>query len=417
MRWYINLFFSIYVVSFVPFSVPVNAQIIQISEQEEKRIGEEEYRKLLNKSYRSADEQLNETIRQIGRRIASVASKPGLPYEFNILVDKRPNAFCLPGGKVAVYTGMIQVAGYEARLATVMSHEIAHATLRHGAKKMTMAMQLNLLEQSLNELMNKGKVKRKKRELLKSIWGLGSNYFAALPYGRKMEYAADAYGLLYMAAAGYDPRQAVEFWEIMSKSGTKMFEFLSTHPSDENRIVKLRESLPIAMKLYNNSKLKIEGMGQLLSFNGKYFAPEVQNFSKSGLQQPINLPAAKFEAIWIEHNVQLNNTYGFTIHSTFTISNYKGRDGFMNVYFSFPNGKWLLSRDNTYQAQGGYVVTSSKFRPKFPNTKFTDFKGFIPYHELHLQKGFHNIVANVNIVDPKNNLLGRTSTYLNVVSR
>ena len=340
-----------------------------------------------------------------------------MPYEFNIIVDKRANAFCLPGGKVAVYTGMIQVAEYEARLATVMSHEIAHATLRHGAKKMTMAMQLNLLEQSFNNMMNKSKVKRKQRELLKSIWGLGSNYFAALPYGRKMEYAADAYGLLYMAAAGYDPRQAVELWETMSKSGTKMFEFLSTHPSEENRIMKLRESLSIALKVYNNAELKTEDMGCPLSFNGTYFVPEIKKPSISGLQQPTNLPAAKFEAIWIEHNVKFNNTYGITIHSTFTISNYNGREGFMNVYFSFPNGKWLLSRDNSYQSQGGYVVATSKFRPKFPNTKFTDFKAFLPYRELHLQKGFHNIVANVNIVDPKNNLLGRTSTYLNVVEK
>ncbi len=415
MRCYISLFFYIFLISFIMFSAPVKAQIVQISEQEERRIGEEEYRKLLNKSYRSADEQLNEIVRQIGRRITSVASKPDLPYEFNILVDKRVNAFCLPGGKVAVYTGMIQLAEYETRLATVMSHEIAHATLRHGAKKMTMAMQLNLLEQSLNDMMNKGKVKRKKRELLKSIWGLGSNYFAALPYGRKMEYSADAYGLLYMAAAGYDPRQAVVFWETMSKSGIKMFEFLSTHPSEENRIMELRESLPIAMKVYNNSKLKTEGMGRLLSFNGKYFAPEIKNPSTSGLQQPTNMPAARFEAIWIEHNIKFNNTFGVTIHTTFTISNYKDRDGFINVYFSFPNGKWLISRDNIYQSQGGYVVTSSRFHPKFANTRFTDFKAFIPYNELHLLKGFHSIVANINLVDPKNNLLGRASINLNVV--
>ncbi len=252
---------------------------------------------------------------------------------------------------------------------------------------------------------------------MKSIWGLGSNYFAALPYGRKMEYAADAYGLLYMAAAGYDPRQAIEFWVTMSKSGTKMFEFLSTHPSEENRIMKLRESLSIALKVYNNAKLKTEGMGSPLSFNGTYFVPENKKPSISGLQQPANLPAAKFEAIWIEHNVKFNNTYGITLHSTFTIFNYKGRNGFMNVYFSFPNGKWLLSRDNAYQSQGGYVVISSTFRPKFPNTKFTDFKSFIPYHELHLQKGFHNIVANVNIVDPKNNLSLRKDFHLFECSR
>ncbi len=247
-------------------------QFFLTTEQQERRIGEEEYRKFLARSSLSADRQLNETVRQIGVRIAAATPGPDLPYEFNVIVDDKVNAFSLPGGKVVVFTGMIGVAEYETRLAAVMSHEIAHATLRHGAQQMTRAMELNLMGQALDIFLLKGKG-AVQREMLRNIWGIGSTVFGVLPYSREMEYEADAEGLVYMAKAGYDPHEAIEFVKRISLEGPKTVEFLSTHPSDPNRIQKLGEKLPEVLEYYRAAKVKTEGKGRTLSFNGWYFPP------------------------------------------------------------------------------------------------------------------------------------------------
>jgi Zn-dependent protease with chaperone function len=415
----ISLFFSsLFAISLLTFATSCSQnKFFLISEQKERKIGEEEYQKLLDQSSLSADEQLNEMVRQIGERIVAVTPRPDLPYEFNIIVDDKVNAFTLPGGKVAVYTGMIEVAEHEARLASVMAHEIAHAILRHSGQQMTRAMQLNLLGLALDKFLIQG-TSGLQRELLKNIWGIGSNVFAILPYSREMEYEADAVGLMYMAKAGYDPQQSIEFIKRISQVGPKMVEFLSTHPSDPNRIEKLKENLPEALRYYSVAMVKTEGKGRPLSFNGQSYNPGGSAaVSPARLPSTTAAPSVQFDSIWVEHNVTKAGTLGINIHNKFTISNFTGRGGFVNIYFSSLDGRWLVSNDGRYQAQGGHVLSSAPFITKSPDTEFSDLKTFIPYHELHLNLGSYNIVANVYVVGPDNNLIGRSSTHFQVVRR
>ncbi|HHT9125568.1 MAG TPA: M48 family metallopeptidase [Candidatus Brocadiia bacterium] len=416
-RYVISIFFSsLFSISLLTTGISCSTnQFFLTTEQQERQIGEEEYRKLLAQSSLSADEQLNEMVRQIGERIAAVTPRPDLPYEFNVIVDDKVNAFTLPGGKVIVFTGMIKIAEYEARLATVMSHEIAHAILRHGAQQMTRAVELNLMGQALDIFLLKGKG-AVQREMLRNIWGIGSTVFGVLPYSREMEYEADAEGLVYMSKAGYDPHEAIEFVKKISQVGPKPVEFLSTHPSNPNRIEKLREKLPEAIGYYQAAKVKTEGKGRALTFRGEQLLPRGSpSQTRRGVLQ--YAPTIRFEAIWVEHDVMMAGTSGINVHTKFTISNFAGKDGFVNVYFSLPNGQWLVSNDGRYQAKRGYVLSSAPFRANYPDTTFPDFKVFIPYHELHLPTGNHNLVANVFIVDTKNNLIGRASTHFQVVRR
>ncbi len=165
--------------------------------------------------------------------------------------DEVVNAWCLPGGKMAVFTGILPIAGDETGLAVVMSHEIAHATLRHGTERMTRQDLLTQLIEAGAEAYSEDAETKEQTEALASD---AAHLLVSLPFGRDAEIEADTRGLMYMARAGYDPRAAVGFWERMSSaSGSAPFELFSTHPSDERRIEQIREALPEAIRAYEQS--------------------------------------------------------------------------------------------------------------------------------------------------------------------
>jgi predicted Zn-dependent protease len=173
-------------------------------------------------------------------------------WEYNTINEDIINAWCMPGGKVVVYTGLLSVTQNETALAVVMGHEIAHAIARHGNERMSSALLINLGGLALEEAL-----KQKKQETQTMFLGLymiGTNLALALPHSRMQESEADKLGLIFMSMAGYDPAEAIPFWQRMSSlNKNKTPEFLSTHPSDETRIRKLSELIPgIRSQYYKN---------------------------------------------------------------------------------------------------------------------------------------------------------------------
>ena len=228
-------------------------QLLTVSEAEENRLGLTAYRELLEKEPVSENETYREIVERVGRQIAAVAGRDDFHWEFNVIESDTQNAFCLPGGKVVVYTGMLPVCHTEAGLAVVMSHEIAHAIARHGGERMSHKMVQNLGQAAVGQLLKDQQHARKQIAL--TAFSLGSEYGAILPYSRKHELEADQIGLMLIAKAGYDPSAAPDFWERFAtlKGGDALAEFLSTHPSDEHRSAALRAQLPRAMELYNQA--------------------------------------------------------------------------------------------------------------------------------------------------------------------
>jgi predicted Zn-dependent protease len=225
-----------------------------IPEGQEVSLGLESYQEILAKSDVVKSGSDVEMVRRIGRRIAAVSDKPKYDWEFNLIRDdKTANAFCLPGGKVAVYTGILTVTKTEGGLAVVMAHEIAHAIARHGGERMTDQLALQVGGMGLEALLqNKSAATR---QLVLTAYGVGGTVGLLLPFGRSQESEADHIGLVYMAKAGYDPREAVSFWQRMEKGsgGGAPPEWLSTHPSHGTRIRQIEEWMPEALKYYKAS--------------------------------------------------------------------------------------------------------------------------------------------------------------------
>lgn len=198
-------------------------------------------------------------IKNIGNKMAAAVKEflkkqgnlkriNGYAWDFNLVNDQQINAWCMPGGKVVFYTGILPICKDEAGIAVVMSHEIAHAIGRHGNERMSQQMAIQLGGMSIGAAM------QEKPEVLQGIfnqaYGLGSS-LGALKFSRNQESEADMMGLVFMAMAGYNPEEAIGFWERMSSlGGQKPPEMLSTHPSDERRIADIKAYLPEAMKYY-----------------------------------------------------------------------------------------------------------------------------------------------------------------------
>jgi predicted Zn-dependent protease len=174
----------------------------------------------------------------------------GYKWEFNLVEDPNLNAWCMPGGKVVVYTGILPVAQGEAGLAVVMGHEIAHAFAKHGAERMSQRLLVEMGGIALSTAM-KDRPEQTKNLFLKS-YGVGTQVGVLLPYSRTHEKEADHLGMVFMAMAGYNPQEAISFWQRMAekKKGARPPEFLSTHPADETRIQNLKDLLPDAMQYY-----------------------------------------------------------------------------------------------------------------------------------------------------------------------
>ena len=171
----------------------------------------------------------------------------GFSWQFELIEDDVVNAWCMPGGRIAFYEGIMPLCKDETGVAVVMGHEIAHAVANHSGERMLLQLSIQLGGMALSTALEKEP--EKTRQIALYVFGVGSQLGATLPYSRKHEYEADKMGLIFMAMAGYDPRQAPEFWERMPKGSTP--QFLSTHPSHGNRIQRLNEAMPEAMQYYS----------------------------------------------------------------------------------------------------------------------------------------------------------------------
>ena len=227
------------------------SQLLLISEGEEMSLGVQSYHEALKKEKISKDPQVNAMVRRVGTRIAAVANKPEYSWEFTVIDNaKTANAFALPGGKVAVYTGILPYTQNEAGLAFVVAHEIGHALARHGGERISQNLLLQLGQEGLNvAIANKSPAAIQAANV---GYGVASTVGVALPFSRTQEYEADHIGIILMAKAGYDPSEAPKFFERMTKAqhGSPI-EFLSTHPADQSRIQQLKSFIPEAMKYYH----------------------------------------------------------------------------------------------------------------------------------------------------------------------
>ncbi len=188
-------------------------------------------------------------ITEIGKRIA-LASGANFAWEFTLFENGAVNAFCLPGGKVGVYTGILPVARTNAGLAAIIGHEVAHAIARHGGERLSQQILVSGAMLTVDQMLKEPKQK----QLVLGILGIGTQLGFILPYSRLHESEADQMGTIYMAKAGYDPREAVAVWQRMAAdSRGKVPEFLSTHPDSSRRAQELNQTLTKALNAYNQS--------------------------------------------------------------------------------------------------------------------------------------------------------------------
>lgn len=229
-------------------------QINFMSPGDEMKLGFSEFDKMKKEVPISKDPAANALLQKVGKRVAAVAPLPNAQWEFVVFDSKEANAFCLPGGKVGVYTGILPITKDEAGLATVIGHEVAHAVARHGGERISTAMGLQLLGVAVDASTQSSKY----HDAYVAGFGLSSQLGVALPHSRLQESEADHLGLLYMARAGYDPEAAVGFWqrfaEFNKQQGGATPWFLRTHPLDEKRVEQLKGWMPEAKAQFKAAK-------------------------------------------------------------------------------------------------------------------------------------------------------------------
>ena len=217
------------------------------------------YQEFLSENKLSDNPEQTQMVRTVGKNIQSAVERycrqndielEGYEWEFNLVEDPAINAWCMPGGKVVVYTGLLPVAQNDSGLAVVMGHEIAHAIAKHGSERMSQGLITQMGGMALSTALSKQPAVT--QNLFMKSYGIGTQVGFLLPYSRVHETEADHMGLIFMAMAGYDPHVAVEFWQRMSaaKKGAAPPEFLSTHPADQTRIENIQKLIPQAMKHY-----------------------------------------------------------------------------------------------------------------------------------------------------------------------
>lgn len=258
-RFIINIFICISAVLVLTgcFSVPYTnrSQIIMISQGEEKKLGVQAWQDTQKTEKLSTNIQYNQALQRIGYNLAAVSEKTDYEWEFKVFDSDEVNAFCLPGGKVAVYSGLFKLADNDAEMAAVVGHEIAHALARHGAERMS--------QDTINQLGMNAVGLATGNTLYTQAYGLITQSGVILPYSRLHEYEADYIGLILMAKAGYDPNAALTLWEkfkMVTPSDSLFGDFFQTHPMSEKRIEQFKEKLPEAVAIYNNIQVK-RGIG------------------------------------------------------------------------------------------------------------------------------------------------------------
>ncbi|MDY0091809.1 MAG: M48 family metallopeptidase [Candidatus Vecturithrix sp.] len=223
----------------------------------------QQYNQFLQENRLSTNSEQTQMVNRVGTRIQHAVEQyfqqrnmaqelRDYQWEFNLVESKDVNAWCMPGGKVVVYTGILPITQDETGLAVVMGHEIAHAIAEHGNERMSQALLVEFGGIALSEALQSRP--QRTQQLWMTAFGLGAQVGAILPYSRLHETEADHLGLIFMAMAGYDPRAAVDFWQRMAQAGgAGVPEFLSTHPSNETRIRNIQQFIPEALQYYQGS--------------------------------------------------------------------------------------------------------------------------------------------------------------------
>jgi len=219
-------------------------QFIIVSEGEATQLGVQAYQKIKAEGRVSRDARMNAEVQRVSSRLAALVDKPGYKWEYTVFEDATPNAFALPGGKIGVNTGLFKVATTEAQLAAVLGHEIGHVIANHTAERLS---RLVAIQAGINLLGAASATAAQNADLLAQAATLG----LVLPFSREQESEADEIGLIYMARAGYDPRESVTLWQNFERFGAgQPLEFLSDHPSSGTRIQHLQSLMPRALAAY-----------------------------------------------------------------------------------------------------------------------------------------------------------------------
>lgn len=250
-------------------SVPITGrkQLSLVSDSQVLSLSLQQYNEYINTAKKSTDKTKTAMVARVGQNIANAVTSymkannaesllEGYVWEFNLIDDSQVNAFCMPGGKIVIYTGILPYTQDEAGLAVVMGHEVAHAIAKHSNERMSQQIVAQYGSSAVDLILDD---KPQAKSIGQTIYGLGAQYGVMLPFSRKQELEADHLGLIFMAMAGYNPQVAPAFWQRMSQQGGSTPEFMSTHPSDNTRINKIQELLPEVMKYYSggaNNKTK-----------------------------------------------------------------------------------------------------------------------------------------------------------------
>ncbi len=261
-RWFLSgiLVVALFAASCSTVPVTGRQQLNLIPQSQMLSMSFQEYGDFLKTNKLSTNQEQTAMVKRVGERTRQAVERymtqqgladrlKGYQWEFNLVESKDVNAWCMPGGKVVVYTGIMPVVQNETGLAVVMGHEIAHAIAEHGNERMSQGLLAQVGGVALDAALNKQPAETK--ALWMTVYGVGAQYGALLPYSRLQESEADHLGLIFMSMAGYDPNEALNFWVRMSQTGGQAPpEFMSTHPSNQTRIDDIKKEIPEAMKYY-----------------------------------------------------------------------------------------------------------------------------------------------------------------------
>ena len=233
-------------------------QLLLVSDQEVYQAGLTQYNEYIASSQLSSDTQNTAIVKSVGQKLAAATEQylkangleselKNFAWEFNLVKDKQVNAFCMPGGKIVVYEGLLTVAQTEAELAVVIGHEIAHAVAKHSNERMSQQIMAQYGAAILSQALSQKSAAI--QQTASTVFGLGAQVGLMLPYSRKHEYEADYMGIVFMELAGYDSTSSIDFWTKMSAGSSGGSDFLSTHPSDTKRIAELQRRIPEAKQI------------------------------------------------------------------------------------------------------------------------------------------------------------------------
>lgn len=237
-------------------SVPVTGrrQVLLVSDQEVLSSSLTQYNDYMKSAPKSKSTQQSAMVTRVGKRIAAATEQylkqngladevKNFAWEFNLVKDNQVNAFCMPGGKIVVYEGLMKLVSSDDELAVVIGHEVAHAVAKHSNERMSQQMLAQYGAQILNQSLSQKSTAI--QTIANQVYGVGAQYGVMLPFSRKHESEADYMGLIFMRMAGYNPDVAVNFWQKMAAGGSaKVPEIMSTHPSDARRISDIQKALP-----------------------------------------------------------------------------------------------------------------------------------------------------------------------------